>query len=297
MQCGRLECDVDQAEEAQLRALEGLADEAETDGDGASWQYAADARGQAAVACTPLETENAVVTQARAALVTGYAEHRASLSEKKKYRRAIKIDLKLPEASTALVGVPRRKHFQDGEEGREAGRSLASCGLTPGATVHLAVRGRGGGCAQSKAARRSSTGTNAQQPEILGETERSRSRVRLGGASSCGQSRSIEEKEAAEKAKKNFEPAFRAVFVSGIPVSSGSESPGFWLVRHDRTVRLKGHNRTAHSPGCPCRHSAAWCRSSPTRGTAWTAYPPNPTTPAPLDSLPPSTHALMRAFR
>ena len=52
--------------------------------------------------------------------VTGYAEHRASLSEKKKYRRAIKIDLKLPEASTALAGVPRRKDFADGEEGRQA---------------------------------------------------------------------------------------------------------------------------------------------------------------------------------
>ena len=56
------------------------------------------------------------VAGARAQLVTGYAEHRASLSEKKKYRRAIKIDLKLPEASTALAGVPRRKDFGDGEE-------------------------------------------------------------------------------------------------------------------------------------------------------------------------------------
>ena len=57
--------------------------------------------------------------EARAALVTGFAEHRASLSEKKKYRRAIKIDLKLPEASTALAGVPRRKDFAQGEEGRQ----------------------------------------------------------------------------------------------------------------------------------------------------------------------------------
>ena len=57
--------------------------------------------------------------EARQALVTGYAEHRASLSEKKKYRRAIKIDLKLPEASTALAGVPRRKEFAEGEEGRQ----------------------------------------------------------------------------------------------------------------------------------------------------------------------------------
>ena len=56
----------------------------------------------------------------RGRLLTGYAEQRASLSEKKKYRRAIKIDLKLPEASTALAGVPRRKDFADGEEGRRA---------------------------------------------------------------------------------------------------------------------------------------------------------------------------------
>jgi len=61
-------------------------------------------------------------TEARAALVTGYAEHRASLSEMKKYRRAIKIDLKLPEASTALAYVPRRKQFAEGEEGRQAWR-------------------------------------------------------------------------------------------------------------------------------------------------------------------------------
>ena len=59
-------------------------------------------------------------TEARAELVTGYAEHRASLQEKKNYRRAIKIDLKLPEASTALAGVPRRKDFAEGGEGRLA---------------------------------------------------------------------------------------------------------------------------------------------------------------------------------
>ena len=34
--------------------------------------------------------------------------YRASLQEKKKYRRAIKIDLKLPKASTALAGVPTK---------------------------------------------------------------------------------------------------------------------------------------------------------------------------------------------
>ena len=65
------------------------------------------------------------VAGARAQLVTGYAEHRASLCEKKQYRRAIKIDLKLPEASTALAGVPRRKAFADGDEGRKSGRPLS----------------------------------------------------------------------------------------------------------------------------------------------------------------------------
>ena len=63
---------------------------------------------------------NADVTQARETHVTGYAEHRGSLNDKKKYRRAINIDLKLPEASTALAGVPRRKDFPAGEEGRQA---------------------------------------------------------------------------------------------------------------------------------------------------------------------------------
>jgi hypothetical protein len=73
-----------------------------------------------------LQTESSVHAQtqeelagARTQLVSGYAEHRASLSDKKQYRRAIKIDLKLPEASTAMAGVPRRKTFADGEEGRK----------------------------------------------------------------------------------------------------------------------------------------------------------------------------------
>ena len=59
-------------------------------------------------------------SEAREALVTGYAEHRASLREKKNYRRALKIDLKLPEASTALADVPRRKNFGEGDAGRQA---------------------------------------------------------------------------------------------------------------------------------------------------------------------------------
>jgi hypothetical protein len=57
---------------------------------------------------------------ARQALVTGYAEYRASLQDKKQYRRAIKIDLKLPKAAAALAGPRRRKEFGEGEEGRQA---------------------------------------------------------------------------------------------------------------------------------------------------------------------------------
>ena len=47
-------------------------------------------------------------------------EYRASLQDKKQYRRAIKIDLKLPEAAAALAGPPRRKEYAEGEEGKEA---------------------------------------------------------------------------------------------------------------------------------------------------------------------------------
>ena len=55
------------------------------------------------------------VEDARQALVTGYAEYRASLQDKKQYRRAIKIDLKLPEAAAAFAGPPRRKGFGEKE--------------------------------------------------------------------------------------------------------------------------------------------------------------------------------------
>mmetsp|Transcript_36426 Transcript_36426/g.72540 ORF Transcript_36426/g.72540 Transcript_36426/m.72540 type:complete len:200 (-) Transcript_36426:974-1573(-) len=66
---------------------------------------------------------------ARAQLVTGYAEHRASLSDKKKYRRAIKIDLKLPEPG-GLDGVGLRAEeeifcsWRGGQEGVEGGVQL-----------------------------------------------------------------------------------------------------------------------------------------------------------------------------
>ena len=110
----RLESDVDQTEDAEQRRLEAGASDAT--GRGVA---AACVRALPEVAARAPEMEGiGGQTEARAELVTGYAEHRASLQEKKNYRRAIKIDLKLPEASTALAGVPRRKDFAEGEEGR-----------------------------------------------------------------------------------------------------------------------------------------------------------------------------------
>ena len=127
MPTARLACDVDDTEEAELRRLEGRARDATGDGSPTSSGAASRGSGQEAAAVRETsagESQAGQVrhgqAQARQALVTGYAEHRASLQEKKKYRRAIKIDLKLPEASTALAGVPRRKDFPAGEEGRQA---------------------------------------------------------------------------------------------------------------------------------------------------------------------------------
>ena len=124
MTYARLECDVDDTEEAELRRLEeGSSDGA---GNGLPTSSCAASRGsgqEAAAAHAPATGRMGQTdghADARQTLVTGYAEHRASLSEKKKYRRAIKIDLKLPEASTALAAVPRRKDFAEGEEGRQA---------------------------------------------------------------------------------------------------------------------------------------------------------------------------------
>ena len=51
-------------------------------------------------------------------LVTSLAQNRASLAERKNYRRAMTIDDKLPEASAALANVPRRKAFTQDDEGR-----------------------------------------------------------------------------------------------------------------------------------------------------------------------------------
>ena len=51
-------------------------------------------------------------------MVTGFQEVRASLAARKNWRRAKKIDDKLPAASAALGDAPRRKHFAATEEGR-----------------------------------------------------------------------------------------------------------------------------------------------------------------------------------
>ena len=50
--------------------------------------------------------------------MTGYAEYRASLAARKNYRKAEDIDLKLPQASTTLGGVPRMRNYARTEEGR-----------------------------------------------------------------------------------------------------------------------------------------------------------------------------------
>ena len=57
-------------------------------------------------------------TRAGPALVTGYDELRASRAERKNWRRAKKIDDKLPVAASALGDTPRRKQFAQTEEGR-----------------------------------------------------------------------------------------------------------------------------------------------------------------------------------
>jgi len=104
-----------------------------------------------------------------------------------------------------------------------AGRSLSSYGLSSGATVHLAVRGRGGGCSSSKG-------------NILAEGNRDRSVVKLGAKKA----------EEAEDAKRNVEQdssppkaAVRRSFLSGSPPSrrpSVCESPH---QPTDRNVEVK----------------------------------------------------------
>ena len=127
MPFARSDRDVDGAEESELRRLENGSSDATGDCSpmysGAASRGAGQGLAAARATSTGEEQADQIAdgqAEARQTLVSGYAEHRASLSEKKKYRRAIKIDLKLPEASTALAAVPRRKDFAEGEEGRQA---------------------------------------------------------------------------------------------------------------------------------------------------------------------------------
>ena len=62
--------------------------------------------------------EAAEATTRAPALVTGVEEHRASLSERKNYRRSKKIDDKLAAGAAAISGPPRRKDFEQTEAGR-----------------------------------------------------------------------------------------------------------------------------------------------------------------------------------
>ena len=96
MPYARLQKDVDLTEEAELSRLEGGHGDALDDARGSSPGAGTGACGQpatAAGAASRGEKEGGGgQTESRQTLVSGYAEHRASLSEKKKYRRAIKID-------------------------------------------------------------------------------------------------------------------------------------------------------------------------------------------------------------
>ena len=116
----RLESDVDQTEDAELRRLEAGASDATGHGLPASAGGTAEESAERAKTTGHHPLTDGQVQDARQALVTGYAEYRASLQDKKQYRRAIKIDLKLPEAAAALAGPPRRKEYAEGEEGKEA---------------------------------------------------------------------------------------------------------------------------------------------------------------------------------
>ena len=81
------------------------------------------------------------------------------------------------------AGVPREVAWLAfGGRRLEAGRPLSSVGLSAGSTVHLVVRGRGGGCASSTRRKEDSSGTSVEAivPDILGQTERNRSPVTLG---------------------------------------------------------------------------------------------------------------------
>ena len=68
-----------------------------------------------------VEAEAEARTGGTAELVTGFAENRQSLRDKKNFRRSDKIDARLPPMSMS-AGVPRRKHFAPDDAGFEQWR-------------------------------------------------------------------------------------------------------------------------------------------------------------------------------
>ena len=131
MPYARLAHDVDLGEEAELRRLESALVGLEAQAAGSC----ATVRSEQASALPSIASADQAVStaaaDARGAVVTGYAEYQASLAGKKRTRRAIKIDLKLPEASTAMAGVPRRKHYPEGETGRLAWKAAFNGWINP----------------------------------------------------------------------------------------------------------------------------------------------------------------------
>jgi len=113
---------LDPVEEAGLCRLEGRGEPCETVCDTASPASGTCSSGGATAAAGATETEGvrqeAVVEEAHEQLVTGYAEYRTSLVERKNYRKAEDIDLRLPQASTAMGAAPRMRNYPRTEEGR-----------------------------------------------------------------------------------------------------------------------------------------------------------------------------------
>ena len=113
---------LDPVEEAELCRLEGRGEPCETVCDTASPASGTCSSGGATAAAGATETEGvrqeAVVEEAHEQLVTGYAEYRTSLVERKNYRKAEDIDLRLPQASTAMGAAPRMRNYPRTEEGR-----------------------------------------------------------------------------------------------------------------------------------------------------------------------------------
>jgi len=126
MPYSRLLCDVDMAEEVEIRRLEGIYWRCVRDGVrgcGGSFVYVVlwllgsgtrngDGKqgGEQQAGVGAGRTRGAGDGVRRAS--------RASLAARKNYRKAEDIDLKLPQASTALGGAPRMRNYARTEEGR-----------------------------------------------------------------------------------------------------------------------------------------------------------------------------------